>query len=153
MTTEKSKGALDTPLSLDTALDDIEDLPGFVVFPSGAYSVVLEEGMSEKAINEHPALEVPMKLVEVLEMTEQLGEGETAPMVGDVCTISFMLDNKFGVGKMKEFVGPISKKLGLRTVAEVIAQSKGLVLMVIIKRTYDRDKDRYYANFKKVVLL
>lgn len=150
---EQSKGALETPLSLDTSLDDIEDLPGFVVFPSGAYSIVLEEGMAEKDINEHKALEVPMKLVETLEMTDQLGEGETAPMVGDICTISFMLDNKFGVGKLKEFVKPIAEKLGLKTVAEVVSQSKGLQLMVIIKRTYDKDKDRYYANFKKITVL
>jgi len=150
---KESKGKLDQPLSLDTPLDDIEDLPGFVVFPTGAYSVVLEEGMNEKEINDQPALEVPMKLVEILEMTEVLKEGEAPPMVGDVCTISFMLDNKFGVGKMKEFLSPSAKALNVRTIAEVRDQSKGLALMVVIKRTYDDKKDRHYANFKKVSLL
>lgn len=153
MAGSESKGALDKPLDLDTPLDDIDDLPGFVVFPSGAYSVVLEEGMAQKEINDHPALEVPMKLVEVLEISESLKDDESQPQVGDVCTISFMLDNKFGVGKMKEFMAPISKQLGLATPSAVVAQSKGLKLMVIIKRTYDKDKDRHYANFKKIELL
>jgi hypothetical protein len=26
-------------------------------------------------------------------------------------------------------------------------------MMIVIKRTYDKDKDRHYANFKKVELL
>jgi hypothetical protein len=148
-----NKGVMDSPISMDMSLDDIEDLPGFVVFPSGAYHVVLENGMAQKDINNHKALEAPLKLVEVLEISEPLGEGEEQPKAGDVCTISFMLDNKFGVGKMKEFISPIAKKLGLSTVGDVVNQSKGLHMMIVIKRTYDKDKDRHYANFKKVELL
>lgn len=148
-----AKGALEIPLSMDMSLDDIEDLPGFVVFPSGAYQVSLEEGLVKKDINEHPAMECAMKLVETLEMTEPLKENEVAPAVGDVCTISFMLDNKFGVGKFKEFLTPIGTRLGLKNIGEIAAQTKGLQLMVVIKRTYDKDKDRHYANVKKVEVL
>lgn len=148
-----AKGALETPLSMDMSLDDIEDLPGFVVFPSGAYQILLEEGLVKKDINNHPAMEAAMKLIETLEMTEPLKEGEVAPAVGDVCTTSFMLDNKFGVGKFKEFLTPIGERLGLKNLGEIVAQTKGLQLMVVIKRTYDKDKDRHYANVKKVEVI
>lgn len=146
------KGAI-TEVSMDATLDDIDDLPGFVVFPSGAYRVELVEGMEEKKINEHPAIEAAMTLQEVMEMTEPLADGEEPPKTGDVCTLSFMRDNKYGVAAFKEFAKPLAERLGTRVIGELCSQSKGLQLLVVIKRTYDEKKDRYYPKVKKVSVL
>ena len=140
-------------VDLNMSLDDIEDLPGFSVFPSGAYRVTLEEGLVQKKIGEHPAIEMAMKLEEVLEITEVVKDESEMPKVGDVCSTAYMLDNKTGAGALKETLLPIGEKLGLKAVGDILNNSKGLQLMVIIKRTYDEKKDRHYANVKKVSVL
>lgn len=139
-------------INMDMSLDEIEDLPGFITFPSGAYRVTLKEGFEEKKINEHPAIEMAMTLEEILELTDPVPE-EEQPKIGDVCTSSFMLDNKFGAGNLKEVLRPISAALGVSKLGEIVAGSKGLQLMVVIKRTYDKEKDRHYANVKQVQVL
>lgn len=153
---EPVPGAKGTPgvdmMSATMSLDDIDDLPGFNVFPSGAYSVCLIEGIVDKKIGEHPASEIQMKLVETLEISQPVPEAEL-PKVGDICSTAYMRDNPTGMGKLKEFLVPLGVKLGTKVIAEIVAQSKGMNVMVVINRTHDAVKDRYYANIKKVVVL
>lgn len=155
------KGAIEA-LGDDAVLDDIEDLPGFASFPTGGYLVTLAEGLARKKINEHDALEMAMTLDEVAELTpENLDanklqgiEGEEKPpMIGDICTTSFMLDNKFGVQKLKDATSEIVKRIGTSKISELCAQTKGMKLLIVGKRTYDKDKDRFYFNLKKVQVL
>lgn len=155
---EENKGAID-PLGDDAVLDDIDDLPGFATFPTGAYAVTLTEGLARKKINEHDAIEMAMTLDEILELNpedldnHEEGEEETPPQVGDICSTSFMLDNKFGVQKLKDATVSIKKALGTSKIGELCAGTKGMKLMVVIKRTYDKDKDRRYAHVKKAQVL
>lgn len=157
MVTE-SNGAMES-LGDDAVLDDIDDLPGFATFPTGAYSITLVDGIQRKKINEHDALEMAMTLDEILELNpdsldnHEEGEEEKPPMVGDICTSSFMLDNKFGVQKLKDAVGDIKKSIGSSKISDICSMTKGMKLMVIIKRTYDKDKERHYSNIKKATVL
>lgn len=155
------KGAI-TALDDDAVLDDIEDLPGFVVFPTGAYAVTLAAGMERKKINEHDAIEMAMTLDEVMELDvanldanklQGTDGDEKPPMVGDICTSSFMIDNKFGVQKLKDATADIKKRIGSSKISDLCQQSKGMKLLVVMKRTYDKDKDRFYCNLKKVQVL
>lgn len=149
-------------VNLDMSLDDIEDLPSFACFPTGAYMVSLEKGLEHKPINEHPAISVPMTLKEIveldpnqLEVDEATQEREGPPKTGDIATVAFMLDNEVGAGFFKEFAKPIAKHLGVSSVRDIIEGSKGLELMVILKREKGKKEnaDKRYQRFVKVAVV
>lgn len=158
---DDAKGAIES-LGDDAVLDDIENLPGFASFPTGAYTITLTAGLERKKINDHDAIEMAMTLDEVMEVApENLdanklqgtdGE-EKLPMVGDICTSAFMIDNKFGVQKLKDATTDIVKRIGSSKISDLCGQTKGMKLLVVGKRTYDKDKDRFYFNLKKVQVL
>lgn len=152
-----SKGAIN-PIDLDASLDDIDDLPGFVSFPTGAYIVVLEKGIESKKINEHPALEAAMTLKEVSELlAENLEEDEDLPKPGDIATQSFMLDNEYGAGNFKAFAKPIKEATGATSIREVMEASKGMELIVVIKRRMGKkgtdQEDKKFMSITKVAVL
>lgn len=148
------KGKIDT-IDLDMSLDDIADLPVFLALPTGAYMVLLEHGIEEKDINDHKALQMAMTVQEVLECDEdKLDEGEELPKVGDIATQAFMLDNEFGVGLLKQTIKPMSLSFGTKTVRETILASKGVQLMVVIKRRKGKkgteNEDKNFMSFVRV---
>lgn len=132
---------------LDGTLDDIEDLPGFSVWPAGAYVVVLATGMERKRIATHPAIAVRFTCVEVKELSNP-DDAASAPKAGDTCDTAFMLDNDFGRGFLKLLLKPIGEALKLVKNEEIINGSKGVQLLVVLKKTVDNTKTppREYCN-------
>lgn len=142
-----------TPITLDMNLDDIDDLPGFIVPPTGSYVFEVINNPAElKDINDHQAVEMQLKLIEVLEMTGQLDDDETPPKPDDVFTQAFMLDNEFGAGNLKEFLTPIGTSIGSRNIREILSQMKGMTLVVVLKREWNKKKERNFAKIKKVMV-
>jgi hypothetical protein len=135
---------------LDGTLDDIEDLPGFLVFPSGAYLVELHQGLNKKAIANHPAVEMAMKCIEVKELADP-NDADKQPKIGDVCTIAFMLDNEFGRGNLKKVLEPIGERLGIKANSQIVEASKGIKALVVIKKTENKEKGKEYANLLRFV--
>lgn len=153
MSTETKK-----PVSFDMSLDDIDDLPQFLTFPSGAYHVVLVEGILQKDVNNKPCAEAAMTLAEITELSEVLPSPHATgpdeqPKVGDVMSTLFQLDNETGAGLFKEFLKPIAAHCGERQVQAICDKSKGLHLMVVIKRTWNKDKERFFGNVKQVAVI
>lgn len=154
MSTANDKGKLEKPIDLDMSLDDIEDVPGFGVFPTGAYLVDFVKGIEQKEINDKKAASCEMTLVEIGELKEDnLDEGEKPPMPGDICTLSWMLDNKFGADGLKKFCTPLADKLGTKKLSEIFHQSKGLRCLIVVRRTYNEKKDQHYAKLKKLAVV
>jgi len=121
----EQKAKLDSMTSLlDGTLDDIEDLPGFIQLPTGAYKVKLAEGFRNKIISEKAAIDLPMTVVEIIE----LGNPEQAPevKVGDIATLAWMMDNETGKGFFKEAIRPIYTFLNAKSYNEAMTNSKGL---------------------------
>lgn len=139
---------------LNATLDDLPDLPGFKVPPTGAYAVSIVS-MLQKAVGEHPAVEGKFAIVEVLEVTETGIPDAELPVAGDEFNVVYMLDNDTGVGFLKEFMKPIAAALGKPTapISELLVEGKGMTLSLVIKRTYDKEKDRHYLNIKKMEVL
>lgn len=140
----------------DFLLDDIEDLPSFVALPSGAYVVTLDKGFEEKEINDEPYFELAVTVQTVEELNEKLPEGESSPKPGDIGSFLFNRTNKFGMGNFKEIAKPIAQHFGSSTVGEVIDASKGLTVIIIVKRTKGKDKngnERYNSNLKKLEVI
>ena len=138
---------MDMNALLDGTLDSLPDLKGFSVFPSGAYRVSLPAGLTEKAIGEHPAVEMLMELKEVLELTNP---GEVAPAVGDQCSTAYMLDNDTGLGFFKEIMKVIVPASGAANLRSAMEACKGMEFVVVLAKTHDDKKDRDYCNVKKI---
>ena len=149
MATE-SKGARATPVSLDASLDDIDDLPGFTTFPSGAHLCTIEN-WEQKEINQHPAIQIDLKFVELMELTEVLPESERPPVPGDVQSLSYMLDNDFGAGNLKSFLKPLATHFGTTSIKDTLNASKGANIVLVQKRT--EKNDRQYANVKNITVV
>ena len=145
------------PISLDMSLDAIEDLPQFVTLPTGAYLARLEKGIISKDIptqnGAQPVFELPFTVVEVLEIDpKNLDEGEEAPKPGDISSFVFQRDNTFGMGLFKAVVTPIAKQLGTNQIGALLEGSKGMECGLIITRTFNKDKQRHYAQIKKLTV-
>lgn len=142
------------PFSLDMTMDDIEDLPSFGNALTGSYQVTLEPGWQQKDIGDHKgAVELGLKIDEVLELGEAPDAGKEAPKVGDTFNCVYMTDNKTGLGFFKQDAKPFMDKLGVKTYGEMFPQSKGMKCLVVVKRDYDKDKDRSYIKLKAIQIL
>ena len=141
-------------LGADFDMDDLADLPSFKAFPTGAYVVQLEKGLERKKVGEHDAVEAVLTLVEVGEVeADALSEGEALPNPGDKCNILFILGNEIGQGKLKEFVKPIKEQLGASGFAAIQQASVGLKLLLVGKRTVNKDDpDKKFFNPVTVAL-
>lgn len=139
-------------LSLDATLDDIEALPSFGMFPTGAYKVTLPDGIAEKSIGDKHFFDIQVKL----DVAPGAGEydpsslefGEAAPAAGDVCNFLFDRQHKKGQSLFADFCAPISAKFGCKTVREVIEKSKGLQMLLVIKRDKNKETGKVYGNIK-----
>ena len=114
---------------LDLNLDDLDDLPEFVVPPAGSYSAVILS-CEEKMIGTHPAVEMKFKLLETMELANP---SEVHVADGTECGVAFMLDNKYGVGDMKASLAPIKAALGTTSARETMAACKGLAILLVTK--------------------
>jgi hypothetical protein len=133
---------------LDMQLDDLADLPEFKVFPAGAHRATMK--FERKEISTHPAIELKFKLLETVELSDP---SEVAPDVGTESSVAFMLDNEFGVGKLKEVLKPLSAHLGVTKVSEVIEASAGLEVLVVTKVRQNKEKTQNYLDVVSLQVL
>jgi len=105
-----------------------------------SYKVKLAEGFRNKIISEKAAIDLPMTVVEIIE----LGNPEQAPevKVGDIATLAWMMDNETGKGFFKEAIRPIYTFLNAKSYNEAMTNSKGLdVIIVVVRRITKRNKE------------
>lgn len=144
---------LENEVNDDFILDDIEDMPGFVVPPTGSYSVVLEKGIEDKEINDEPYYAANMTIKEVLEVTEKGVEEKDYPKVGDIASTLFSRRNKFGMSNFKNFVASIAERYNTKKVGEIREHAKGAEMLVTVKRKYNKERDVYNLSVVTAQLL
>ena len=132
---------------LDVSLDDIADLPEFLVFPAGAYRVTIN--FESKKINEHPSVEAKLKMLEVLEIPADV----TPPEVGAESSVAYMMDNEFGQGNFKKLMKPLCDHHGVTNLAQAVAASQGLEVMVVTKQRQNKDKTATYLDIVSLQVL
>lgn len=137
---------------LNGSLDDIEDLPAFAVFRSGAYVVSFPDGLVRKKINNKPAVELKCVCVEVKELSNP-EEADKAPKVGDQGGFLFMVDNETGRGFLKLVLKAYAEKIGTKSAAEAEAAVKGTQALVVVKWSEDKSKGKEYMNLVKIAPL
>lgn len=133
-----------------TTLDDIDDLPTFATFPTGSYHVVCDDGIERKVVNDKQVATINLRLVETLEMTGTLDQGEAPPKPGDIESFMFQLDNETGQGFYKQVLKALADKLGTKEIKPLEQNSKGINFLIVQKRTFNKEKDRNFANIKKI---
>ena len=125
---------------LDMSLDELADLPEFVVYPAGAYRCTLN--IEAKKIGEHPAVELSFKHIETVEKGSETDEDVTP---GTECSAAFMLDNQFGQGNLKKVVAPLVAHFGTPKLSE-IAANKDLEVLLVSKTRQNKDKTQTYLD-------
>jgi hypothetical protein len=141
-----------TSVTMDTDLEDIPDLPSFSVWPTGSYAVVIDK-WEEKEVADNAGLEITFKLVEKLEVTEEVSESEM-PKEGDSMSMFYNFDNEFGGGNLKKFLKPFSEHFGAKRVGEILEQINGTACMIVSKRKPSKkDPEKMFADIKQVSIL
>ena len=138
---------------LDSNLDDLPDLPEFVVPPAGAYNTTILD-ITEKKIGEHPAVEVKFRFDATIELANPSDE---AIKDGTECSVAYMLDNEFGVGGLKALLKPLGAALGTATSRATMEGAKGMQVMVVTKvrngkKGTDKEDQRYLSIAKLEVM-
>ena len=128
---ENTQDLADMDALLDATLDDLADLPEFVVPPAGAYNVTIKEA-GPKKIAEKPAIEFQLRFDQTVELNDS---AETPVKDGAENNVAYFLDNEFSQGALKKLLGELSSITGEGTLRERLANLKGAqVLMVTTVR-------------------
>ena len=122
---------------LDMNLDDLADMPEFLVPPAGAYAATIKS-ITKKEINKHPSFEVTFILNDVVELADAT---EKPPEKNAETSTAFMMDNEIGQGSFKEFLKPLAAHLGTGKVSEIIEQAKGLQILLLTEVRKGKDKN------------
>jgi hypothetical protein len=137
---------------LDSTLDDLADLPEFKVFPAGAYNAAIS--FEVKKMGENMGVEMKITNHETVEMSEPT---EEAPKPTATTSVSFMLNNEYGQGALKNALKSVAQGLGLPegiSNREIMEQSKGTMCLVVLNTRKDKnDATKVYQCLKSVTVL
>lgn len=153
MADDKSKGMLATEVDDDFDLDNIEDMPGFITPLSGVYTCTMETGIEEKEINDDNYYDIPLIMKEIHEVTEEADDDSPLPKEGDQFNLIFKRNNVFGMSNFKAFVRPLAEHFGTTKVGQIREESKGLEIMIVLKRRWNKKNERWNIDVKKVGVL
>lgn len=133
---------------LNANLDDLADLPSFEVPVPGHYQLLLD--ITAKKIGDADAIEFSYEVVDTLELANS---EDTPPKPGDKFSEAYMLNNEFGVGKLKVAIKPIAEALGTSSLRDLVGgQVKGMSISATVKRRVDKnDKEKFYAVVSNII--
>lgn len=130
---------------LDIELNQLADMPEFKVLPPGAHRVVLK--FESKKINDNPAVEVKLTLLETLELANAT---DTPCDVGTECAVMYTLNNEFGQGKFKELMKPLCAHHGITNLAKAVEASQSMEVVVVTKTRQNKEKTQTYLDIVSV---
>lgn len=126
---------------LDMSLDDLADLPEFKLLPVGAHVCTME--LASKVVNDKPSIELKLKLIETKELANP---AEEPCEVGTESSQLFDMTNEFGQGKFKNLAKPLAIHFGVTKTSELIEQSKGAEVLVVVKHRQNKEKTATYMD-------
>jgi hypothetical protein len=134
---------------LDGTLDDLVDLPEFKPFPNGVHSCTVS--FESKKVNNHPCVEVTMKLDETIELANP--EGEVAPAKGSESSVLYMLDNEIGQGKFKDLMKPFAEANPGMKLGQLIKECSGNSVIVVTSQRANKEKTKMYQDITAITLV
>jgi hypothetical protein len=155
--TNTNETSVDLNDLLDTQLDDIADLPEFKNFPVGGYRCAVT--MEAKKIGSKNAVEVQLKMLEVLELSDPEA---VPPNVGDSCNACYFHSAEYGWGSLKKIAAQFAEVAGSGSLKDIVAAVKGIECTVITSLRADKkhnalpenkDSPRYYLEIKELAVM
>jgi hypothetical protein len=132
---------------LDASLDDLADMPEFGTYPAGTHKVIIQ--WEKKEVNKHPSLELGMKAVETVELSNPT---EDTPLAaGAEGSVLFMLDNEFSQGKLKVVLKQLAGLFGGGNIREITEASNGMEVTIVSKVRQNKDKTQSYTDLVKIL--
>lgn len=140
----------DFMLTDDMALDEVEDMPSFETWETGLYKCVLNDGITEKTVNEHPSFSIMLTCKEIMHQDDP---DSSTVKVGSEQEILCMRDNIYGAANWKLFAKAIQKSMPqLTKVGEINENSKGFECAVLLKKVENRkDKGKFFPRIVEVI--
>jgi hypothetical protein len=134
---------------LDKGIDDIDDLPGFVVPPNGMYCLKLN--LTPKVVNDKDVVEASFEVVSTIEQNDA---DAVPPKEGTKFSTLYHLGTEIGEGKLKELLTPISAATGVKSIKQLVTETcKDFLISAKVKRRADKeDKDKFYAQISDVTV-
>lgn len=156
--TANQQQVLDMSL-LDMNIEDIEDLPGFDVPPTGEYVLKMKTAMKE--INNKIFIETEYEVVECLKKDKDTdadckigskfsslytirGDGKDAEKDAEM--------RRLGLGKLKELLSGIAESTGENSVAVLVRDfiASAIVQATVKRRADKEDAEKFYGNVKNL---
>lgn len=131
---------------LDSAIDDLADIPEFKTFPNGVHKVTVK--FAEKEVNKHPCVELSMSAVETVELTNP---AESEPLnPGDEGSVLYMLDNEIGQGKLKKILKVFADEFGTASLRDTMNAAQGSEVFAVCKGRVDKKNGNVYNDIVRV---
>jgi hypothetical protein len=137
---------------MDASIDDLADLPKFELPPMGHYKFSVS--LAQKKVNEKKSIEATLVVDETLELANK---DEQPVEAGSKFSALFNMENEWGQASFKEFVTPIAKALGYKSVGDAIRQCQNVKIAAVLKhRVHKEDREkpaeeqRKYPNLKDI---
>jgi len=132
-----------------SSLDDLADLPSFETPPAGSY--ILDVTTDVKEINDKQAVEASFVVVETVELKDPAANPVA---VGTKFSTAFMLNNEFGVGKLKDFLKPFAAHFDNNSIGELVRDEiKDIRIACTVTNRKDKeDPDKIYGGVKNVII-
>lgn len=131
------------------SIDDLADLAAFETPPAGSY--ILSVTTDVKEINGKQAVEASFVVVETVELKDPAAK----PVAnGTKFSTAFMLNNEFGVGKLKDFLKPFATHYGNSNIGELIRDEiKDVTIACTVTNRKDKeDPDKIYGGVKNITV-
>jgi len=136
---------------MDSSIDDLEELPPFIVPPVGYYKLAVS--LSRKSVNDKPCIEAAFVVRETLELKNP---SEAPCEAGTKFSQLFTMDNEWGQKGFKSFLKGLIDPLGLsgKKVSEVIEAVQNVEVAATVKQRKDKnDPDKIYANVSDATVM
>lgn len=153
-TTATNQYVLENEVTDDFDINDIEDMPGFTIPPSGSYTVIFEEGITDVVINGANYYQLKATITSVEEvLPKDLNDDETVPVLGDIATFIYGRNNKFGMDNFKSVVRPVAMEFGVSKISAIREKFLGLSCLMLVKRKFNQKADKYIAEIVRLAPL
>ena len=134
---------------LDSTLDDLADLPEFLLAPSGAHRATIKSFVVKK-IGEKQMPELTFTAIETVELADPTEDQPLTP--GTEYSVVFGLDNEYGQGAFKEVMKALTPAVGGGSNREVMENSKGTEVLTVMLKKADKN-GTMRSNLKKLEVL
>jgi hypothetical protein len=137
----------------NSSIDDLADLPSFEVPPAGSY--ILEVTCDVKEVAGKQAVEASLTVIETVELADPAAEPVKD---GTVFSTLFFLDNKFGVGKLKQFLKPFGAHFNDTNIGNLVRDHVKQVTIAgtVLNRKAKKDSedpDRIYGSVANISVM